>query len=85
MCASADRPTTVSIHATSIAAKEAERQRLAADVEAFQRKRGKRIEVLPAFGAQAAPQPGYREAQARFTEADRQRAADRRRRSAAHA
>ena len=41
----ADRPTTVSIHATSIAAKEAERQRLAADVEAF-RKRGNTIEVL---------------------------------------
>ncbi|WP_125076992.1 hypothetical protein [Pseudoxanthomonas sp. SGT-18] len=81
----ADRPTTVSIHATCIAAKEAERQRLAADIEAFQRKRGKRIEVLPAFGAEAAPQPGYREAQVRFTEADRQRAAARRRRSAAHA
>ena len=40
-----DRPTPVSIHATSIAAKEAERQRLAADVEAF-RKRGNTIEVL---------------------------------------
>ncbi|WP_019397240.1 hypothetical protein [Pseudoxanthomonas sp. GW2] len=40
-----DRPTPVSIHATSIAAKEAERQRLAADVEAF-RQRGNTIEVL---------------------------------------
>ncbi len=80
-----DRPTPVSIHATSIAAKEAERQRLAADIEAFQRKRGKRIEVLPAFGAEAAPRPSYREAQVRFTDSDRQRAAARRRRSAAHA
>ena len=80
----ADRPATVSVLATNIAAKEAERRRLAADVEAFLRKRGKRIEVLPAFGAEAAPQPGYREAQARFTEADRQRADARRRRSAAH-
>lgn len=41
----ADRPATVSVLATNIAAKEAERRRLAADVEAF-RKRGNTIEVL---------------------------------------
>jgi hypothetical protein len=42
----ADRPATVSVLATNIAAKEAERRRLAADVEAFLRKRGNTIEVL---------------------------------------
>lgn len=80
-----DRPAPVSIHATAIAAKDAERARLAADVEAFQRKRGKRIEVLPSLGV-APPAPlSYRERQDQITNSDRQRTAARRRRTAAHA
>lgn len=80
-----ERPASVSIHVTAIAAKEAERARLEADVAAFVRKRGKRIEVLPALGV-APPAPlSYRERQDQITHSDRQRTAARRRRSAAHA
>jgi len=80
-----DRHATISIHATSVAAKDAERQRLAADVATFLRKRGNRVEVLPGLGAAPSQQLTYREQQALIREADRQRAEARRRRSAAHA
>lgn len=76
-----DRTPSVSIHATTIAAKEAERQRLAADIAAFQRKRGKRIEVLPTL-IERREEPSYRELAHLIVDSGTERKATRRRRSA---
>jgi len=80
-----DRPTSVSIHATTIAAKAAERDALAADVEAFLKKRGNRVQTLPGRAADTAPRPTYRQRMEQIVRSDRQRKAARRRRNAAHA
>lgn len=79
-----DRPATVSIHATAIAAKETERRQLAADVEAFLRKRGNRIQVLPNDLARRESRD-YGAHVHNLVQSHRERQAHRRRRNTAHA
>ena len=55
-----EREPSISINASTIAAKDAEREALAAQLAAFQAKRGNRIQVLPTrLGLR--PEPTYRQ------------------------
>jgi hypothetical protein len=76
-----DRPTSVSVHATSIAAKDSERQRLEADVAAFLRRRGNRIQRLDPHETSRPLQLDFREVNSAIADARRRSAAARRKRS----